>query len=121
MSWSYRRLASGGLAALVVPLLLASSASASAAQEPPAGAASAQITGQYSTGVVPDVTGWDVSYAFPMVQAAGFVTQTVPGWVDCSSSPFVQFQSPAAGTWATLGSTVVLGINQQPGPGQDCP
>jgi beta-lactam-binding protein with PASTA domain len=71
-------------------------------------------------GVVPDVTGWDANPAIAAVEAAGFVAQTSPGFVDCGP-PYVQRQTPVGGTSAPLGSTVTLKINRQPGPGQQCP
>jgi beta-lactam-binding protein with PASTA domain len=73
-----------------------------------------------SNGTVPNVLGWDPSSAVAAVQAAGFVAQTGPGWVDCGPQ-YVQQQSPTGGTSAPLGSTVTLKINKQPGPGQPCP
>jgi beta-lactam-binding protein with PASTA domain len=70
--------------------------------------------------VVPNVLWWNLGAAIDAIQAAGFVVQTVPGIVDCGS-PSVRSQSPAGGTSAPAGSTVVLEYNQQPGPGQECP
>jgi beta-lactam-binding protein with PASTA domain len=123
MSGTCRRLVSGGLATVFVPLLLlfAPSGSVSADQAPSAGGVSWQATSPDSTGVVPNVTWWEANSAIAAVQAAGFVAQTAPGWVDCSASPFVQYQSPAGGASASLGSSVFLYLNQQPAPGQDCP
>jgi beta-lactam-binding protein with PASTA domain len=110
-----------GLAVLVGALLLflVPSGTAFAAQAPAPGPSSSAAS-LYSNGVVPDVTGWDASPAIAAVQAAGFVAQTSPGFVDCGP-PYVQHQTPTGGTSAPLGSTVTLKINRQPGPGQPCP
>jgi len=100
-------------------LFLAPGGTAAAAQAPTAGS-SWSVTSQDSNGTVPNVTGWDASPAIAAVQAAGFVAQTSPGFVDCGP-PYVQHQTPTGGTSAPLGSTVTLKINRQPGPGQPCP
>ncbi len=105
-----------GWALLVGALLLVSAPSGTAAAQVPASAP----TMSAADGVVPDVTGWDASPAIAAVQAAGFVAQTSPGFVDCGP-PYVQRQTPTGGTSAPLGSTVTLKINRQPGPGQPCP
>ncbi|MFC4856512.1 PASTA domain-containing protein [Actinophytocola glycyrrhizae] len=86
----------------------------------PANGPSWQEASPSSTGIVPDVTGWDVSSAVAAVQAAGFVARTSPGFVDCGP-PYVQLQNPGGGASAVLGSTVTLRVNRQPGPGQPCP
>jgi beta-lactam-binding protein with PASTA domain len=110
-----------GWALLVGALLLFSAPSgAAAATQAPVSGHSSAASSLYSNGVVPNVLGWDPSSAVAAVQAAGFVAQTGPGWVDCGPQ-YVQQQSPAGGTSAPLGSTVILKINKQPGPGQPCP
>jgi beta-lactam-binding protein with PASTA domain len=116
-----RRRRAVGWAVLVGALLmfLVPSGTAFAAQAPAAGT-SVSAASLDSNGVVPDVTGWDSSSAISAVQAAGFVAQTSPGFVDCGP-PYVQHQTPVGGTSAPLGSTVILKINRQPGPGQPCP
>lgn len=112
---SLRRLASGGLVAVLVPLLLFAPA-VSAEQV----TSSRQVTSQEATGVVPNVVGINASAAGDTVRAAGFAVDTAPGWVDCGS-PYVQDQSPAGGTSALLGSTVVLYISQWPVWPNPCP
>ena len=115
-----RKLMLLGWALLVGALLLFSApgGAAAAAQAPAAGHSSAASLD--SNGVVPDVLGWTPSSAVAAVQAAGFVAQTGPGWVDCGPQ-YIQQQSPTGGTSAPLGSTVTLKVNKQPGPGQPCP
>lgn len=120
MSGRFRRRVLGWVVVLgALVLFLAPGGTASAARAPAPGSSwsTASLT---SDGVVPDVTGWDASPAIAAVQAAGFVAQTAPGFVDCGP-PYVQHQSPVGGTSAPLGSTVTLKINRQPGPGQPCP
>jgi beta-lactam-binding protein with PASTA domain len=115
------RRTSGGLAVLIAALLLflvpggtVSAATASA------GGPSWQGTSLDSTGIVPDVTWWDYAPAAAAIQAAGFVPQSSPGYVDCGP-PFVQRQNPVGGTSAELGSIVILKVNRNPAPGQPCP
>lgn len=121
MSGRFRRRASGWVV-LVGALLvfLVPGGTAAAAQAPAPSGASWSAASQYSNGVVPSVTGWDLSPAISAVQNAGFLAQTAPGWVDCGPS-YVQQQTPSGGTSAPLGSTVTLKVNRQPGPGQPCP
>src|SRR5262245_22485046 len=101
-----RRLVSGRVAAVVVPLLMLFMAS---------GSVSAEQVSPNTNGIVPDVLFWDVSPAVAAVQAAGFVARTAGGFVDCGP-PYVQSETPGAGTSAPLGSTVTLKVNRQPGP-----
>ena len=119
MRESGRRRTPGGLALVIAALLLFLLPGGTASAAPTHGPAW-QGTSLDSTGIVPDVTWWDVSPAVAAIQAAGFVAQTSPGYVDCGP-PFVQNQNPDGGTVAELGSTVILKINRQPAPGQPCP
>lgn len=116
---SLRWLASGGLAAVLVPLFLFAPGAAVSAEQV---TSSRQVMSQESTGIVPNVVGMSASdsTAGDTIRAAGFVVDTAPGWVDCGS-PYVQDQSPAGGTSAPLGSTVVLYISQWPVWPNPCP
>lgn len=89
-----------------------------AAQPGGAGLAPAALQGQ--TTIVPNVLFWNVASAIAALQAAGFLVQTQAGWVDCGP-PFVQEQTPAGGSAALVGSTVVIAVNQQPARGEVCP
>jgi beta-lactam-binding protein with PASTA domain len=120
MSGRFRRRALGWVFLVGALLLLLAPAGTASAAQAPASGSSWSVATLDSDGVVPDVTGWDASPATAAVEAAGFVAQTAPGFVDCGS-PYVQHQSPVGGTTAPLGSTVTLKINRQPGPGQPCP
>jgi beta-lactam-binding protein with PASTA domain len=107
------------LAVTLVPLLLfAPGGAASAAPVAP----SQQVMSQEAVGVVPNVVGMSASdpAVDDTIRAAGFVVATAPGWADCGS-PYVQDQSPAGGTSAPLGSTVVLYISQWPVWPNPCP
>lgn len=115
-----RRLASSGVAIVIAALLLFLVPGGTVAAAPTPADGPSQGASLDSTGIVPDVMWWDVSPAVAAVQAAGFVAQTSPGYVDCGP-PFVQNQNPDGGTSAVLGSTVILKINRQPAPGQPCP
>jgi beta-lactam-binding protein with PASTA domain len=117
-----RRLTPGGLGVVIAALLLflVPGGTVSAASAPADGTSSHGAS-LNSTGIVPDVEGWDYSSAGAAVQAAGFVVQFTPGWVDCGLPPFVQVQTPVGGTVAPLGSTVTLKVNRQPTGGQPCP
>jgi hypothetical protein len=70
--------------------------------------------------IVPNVLFRGVASAIATLQAAGLVVQTTAGWVDCGPS-YVQEQTPPGGSAALVGSTVVIAVNQQPAPGQECP
>jgi len=101
----------GVLAAVLVPLLVFA----------PSGAASAeQVSVRESTGVVPNVVGTSFSNVGDVIEAAGFVAEIRPAWVDCGP-PRVVDQSPVGGTVAPLGSTVVAYITQWPAQGDPCP
>jgi hypothetical protein len=115
--------ASSGFAAVVaLPLLVLlapGSGPLTAGTEPIAGV-SAQARTQDSTAIVPNVVSELLPQARATLQAAGFVVDARPGFVDCGPQ-YVQQQTPAGGTSAPLGSTVQVRVNRQPGPGQQCP
>jgi hypothetical protein len=119
----HRRVASSGFAAvLALPLLVLLSpggGSGTARMEPTAGV-SAQVRTQDSTAIVPNVVSVLLPQARATLQAAGFVVDARPGFVDCGPQ-YVQQQTPPGGTSAALGSTVQVRVNRQPGPGQPCP
>jgi hypothetical protein len=119
----HRRVASSGFAAVVaLPLLVLlapGSGPLTAGTEPIAGV-SAQARTQDSTAIVPNVVSELLPQARATLQAAGFVVDARPGFVDCGPQ-YVQQQTPAGGTSAPLGSTVQVRVNRQPGPGQQCP
>jgi hypothetical protein len=119
----HRRVASSGFAAVAaLPLLVLLSPGSgplTAGMEPTAGVF-AQVRTQASTAIVPDVLNWSPPQARAALQAAGFVVDVRPGFVDCGAQ-YVQRQTPAGGTSAPVGSTVQIRVNRQPGPGQQCP
>jgi serine/threonine-protein kinase len=70
-----------------------------------------------ATAVVPDVVGMTREDALAALQAAGFVVDTQTSYDVVADPGTVASQDPAAGTKATLGSTVLIGVAEDLGIG----